>query len=81
MILNFKAWLFEQQHRKDPIGELARTPSLQDPDIKTSQQKRDEHKIWATIIVHIPRPGIVEDFNEAWQEYLLAKEAAESPVE
>ena len=76
MILTFEDWLMNQQYRKDSVGELARIPGLQNPEIKSSRRKRDEHKSWATIIVNIASPGIIEVFNEAWQEFLLAKQAA-----
>lgn len=82
MSLTFEEWLNNQQYRKDPIGKLARVPDLQNPEIKSSRRKSDEHKSWATIIVNIAAgPGFIEVFNEAWQEFLLAKQAAKSPVE
>lgn len=81
MILTFSDWLINQQYRKDPVGELARVPGLQNPEIKSSRRKSDEHKSWATIIVNIASPGIIEVFNEAWQEFLLAKQAAKSSLE
>jgi len=82
MILTFENWLLNQQYRKDPIGELARVPGLQHPEIKSSRRKSDEHKDWATIIVNIAAgPGFIEVFNEAWQEFLLAKQAAKSSLE
>ena len=81
MILTFEDWLMNQQYRKDPIGELARVPDLQNPEIKPSRRKSDEHKSWATIVVNIASPGIVEVFNEAWQEFLLAKQAAKNSLE
>jgi hypothetical protein len=82
MILTFENWLISQQYRKDPIGELARVPGLQNPEIKSSRRKSDEHKSWATIIVNIAAgPGFIEVFNEAWQEFLLAKQAAKTPLE
>ena len=82
MILTFEDWLMNQQYRKDPIGELARVPDLQNPEIKPSRRKSDEHKSWATIIVNIAAgPGFIEVFNEAWQEFLLAKQAAKNSLE
>ena len=81
MVLTFEDWLLNQQYRKDLIGELARVPGLQNPEIKSSRRKRDEHKSWATIVVNIASPGFIEVFNEAWQEFLLAKQAAESSLE
>jgi hypothetical protein len=82
MILTFEDWLINQQYRKDSIGELARVPGLQNPEIKSSRRKSDEHKSWATIIVNIAAgPGFIEVFNEAWQEFQLAKHAAKSSLE
>jgi hypothetical protein len=81
MILTFEDWLTNQKYRKDLIGELARVPGLQNPEIKPSRRKRDEHKNWATLIVNIANPGVIEVFNEAWQEFLLAKQAAKSPLD
>lgn len=81
MNLTFEDWLLNQQYRKDTIGEFARMPGLQNPEIKSSRRKGDEHKSWATIIVNIARPGIIEVFNEAWQEFLLAKQATKTPLE
>ena len=81
MILTFSDWLVNQQNRKDPIGELARVPGLQNPEIKPSRRKSDEHKNWATIIINSTSPEYVEVFNQAWQEFLLAKQAAKSSLE
>ncbi len=81
MTLTFADWLIDQQYRTDPIGELARVPGLQNPEIKPSRRKRDEHKNWATIIVNVANPGFIEVFNEAWQEFLLAKQDAKSSLE
>jgi hypothetical protein len=82
MVLTFEDWLINQQSRKDLIGEFARVPGLQNPEIKSSRRKSDEHKSWATIIVNIAAgPGFIEVFNEAWQEFLLAKQAAKSSLE
>jgi hypothetical protein len=81
MNLTFDDWLQNQQNRPDTIGELARLPGLLHPDIKSSRRKVDEHKSWATIIVSIASPGIVQVFNEAWQEFLLASQVAQSPLE
>lgn len=81
MNLTFENWLINQQYRKDHIGDLARVPDLQNADFKPSRRKNDEHKNWANIIVSISSPGHIEVFNEAWQEFLLAKQAAKSSRE
>ena len=73
MILKFEDWLNNQQHRNDLIGELARLPSLQNADLNSSRRKSDEHKNWADIIISIADVEHIAVFNEAWQEFLLAK--------
>lgn len=80
-LLTFEKWLMNQQHRKDHIGDLARVPGMQNVEIKPSRRKSDEHKNWVDIVVNIPSPGHIEVFNEAWQEFLLAKQAAKSSPE
>jgi hypothetical protein len=75
MILKFEEWLNNQQYRNDLIGDLARLPSLQNADLKSSRRKSDEHKNWADIVISIADPEHVAVFNEAWQEFLLAKQA------
>lgn len=77
MTLNFEQWLVGQQSREDLIGDLAREPSMQRIDQGPSKRKSDEHKNWADIVIRSARPEHIYVFNEAWQEYLLAKQAAE----
>ena len=74
MILKFAEWLVDQQNRKDHVGDLARVPSMQNIASEFSRRKTDEHKIWANIVIKLPEPGRITDFNEAWQEFLLAKQ-------
>ena len=76
MLLRFEEWLINQQYRDDLIGDLARVLSMQNIDRKTSRRKSDEHKNWAEIVIGIAEPGYIAVFNEAWQEFLLDKEAA-----
>ncbi len=83
MILTFGDWLINQQYRQDNIGEFARVSGLQNPEMKSSRRKIDEHKNWATLVVNSVNsvsPGYIEVFNEAWQEFLTAKHAAQSPL-
>lgn len=75
MDLKFDEWLNNQQNRKDMIGDLARLPSLQDAELKSSRRKADEHKNWADIVISIAEPEHIAVFNDAWQEFLLAKQA------
>ena len=76
-ILNFETWLVDQQDREDQIGDLARIPRMQNIEHKSSRHKPDEHKNWVDIVISIADPGHIAVFNEAWQEFLLAKQAAE----
>jgi hypothetical protein len=76
MFVRFEEWLVDQQHREDFIGDLARLPGMQNIDRKPSRRKPDEHKSWAEIVIGIPEPGYIAVFNEAWQEFLLDRQAA-----
>lgn len=76
MNLLFAEWLINQQNRADHIGELARIPAMQDISYKFSRRKPDEHRNWADIVISIADPDHIAVFNEAWQEFLLAKQAA-----
>jgi hypothetical protein len=76
MALTFDEWLIDQQYREDLIGDLARISSMQEIEHKTSRRKVDEHKNWTEIVIKIADPGYISVFNEAWQEFLLAKQAA-----
>lgn len=80
MIPRFEQWLIDQQDRKDPVGDLARVPSMQNIDSKLSKRKSDEHKDWADIVIRIAEPGYIDVFNEAWQEFLLAKQTAKESL-
>lgn len=80
MILSFDEWLIDQQHREDFIGDLARVPSMQEVEHKVTRRKADEHKNWTEIVINIADPGYIAIFNEAWQEFLLAKLAAKESV-
>jgi hypothetical protein len=81
MDLRFEEWLISQQERNDLIGDLARLPSLQNAELKSSRRKSDEHKNWADIVISIAEPEHIAIFNEAWQEFLLAKQADTDPQE
>lgn len=76
MILRFAEWLVDQQDREDFVGDLARIPSMQNIDREVPRSKFDEHKNWADIVIKIDEPGHIAVFNEAWQEFLLAKKQA-----
>jgi hypothetical protein len=77
IILRFEEWLIDQQSREDLIGDLARVPGMQNIAHKAAGRKSDEHKNWANVVIGIPEPGYIYIFNEAWQEFILAKQAAE----
>jgi len=74
--LKFEEWLAGQQDREDIIGNLARVLSMQNIAHKASRRKPDEHKSWVDIVLNITEPGYIYVFNEAWQEFLLAKQSA-----
>jgi hypothetical protein len=74
MVLKFGEWLMNQQYREDLIGDLARVLCTKNIDDKPQKRRPDEHKIWVDIVIGIPEPGYVTVFNEAWQEFLLAKQ-------
>jgi hypothetical protein len=76
MSLKFEKWLINQQLREDLIGDLARVLSMQSIDRKPFRRKSDEHKNWVEIVIGIAEPGYIAVFNEAWQEFLLAKKQA-----
>ena len=75
MLLKFEEWLINQQSREDLIGDLARVPSMYDVNHTSSRRKPDEHKNWADIVIRIAQPEYIAVFNDAWQEFLLAKQA------
>lgn len=81
MVLRFEEWLINQQHREDQIGDLARIPDMHEVSQKYTKRKLDEHKNWADIIIQIAEPGQIDVFNDAWQEFLLAKQAAKDSLE
>ena len=76
MFIRFGEWLVDQQYREDLIGDLARLPIMQNSDQKSLKRKPNEHNIWADIVIGISQPGYISVFNDAWQEFLLAKQAA-----
>ena len=76
MALRFEDWLSTQQGRKDEIGDLARIPAMREIVQKAVRRKADEHRDWANVVIGIAQPGHVAVFNDAWQEFLLAKQAA-----
>ena len=77
MTLRFDVWLKEQQTRQDEIGELARIPSMIGPESTASKRVIDEHHSWVDIVVKMADARHIPVFNEAWQEFLLAKQAAQ----
>jgi len=77
MTLRFDVWLKEQQSRQDEIGELARIPSMIGPESTASKRVIDEHHSWVDIVVQMADARHIPVFNEAWQEFLLAKQAAQ----
>jgi hypothetical protein len=81
MFLKFEEWLIIQQTREDLIGDLARVLSMQNTDHKPARGRFDEHKSWVDIVIGIPEPGYIPVFNDAWQEFVLAKQAAKDSLD
>lgn len=81
VILKFEEWLVDQQTRKDPVGDLAHVLSMQDMDRQLSKRKPDEHKKWVDVVIGIQKPEFIDIFNEAWQEFLLAKQLSKDAQE
>lgn len=79
MAIRFEEWLINQQYREDIIGDLAHILIMRDAAHKPSKRKADEHKNWADIVISMADPRYIAVFNEAWQEFLLAKQAANDP--
>lgn len=76
MDLKFEAWLSEQQSREDEIGALARLPTVQEYEATVSKRRVDEHHSWVNFVVGILDRRQVPVFNDAWQEFIVAKKAA-----
>jgi hypothetical protein len=81
MLLRFEEWLGDQQNRDDLVGDLARILNIKKADQKPSKRRSDEHKSWVDMVVEMTDPGYVPVFNEAWQEFILAKQAAKAIAE
>lgn len=79
MTLKFEVWLKDQETREDEIGELARTPGMHGSESAPSRRAIDEHHSWADIVTRMADVRHVPAFNSAWQEFLLAKRAAQGP--
>lgn len=74
---SFGNWLMDQQDREDDIGDLARVPSMQKVIQEPPGRRLDEHKAWADVVIRIVEPGHIAVFNEAWQEFVQARQQAE----
>ena len=81
MFIRFEEWLVDQQFREDLIGDLARILSMQNSEHKISRRKPDEHKNWVDIVIGIAEPGYIPVFNDAWQEFVLAKQTAKESLD
>ena len=51
---------------------------MQNVKPKTARHKPNEHKNWVDVVIGLAKTGYIPVFNDAWQEYLLAKEAGEN---
>ena len=74
MILKFEEWLIGQQYRNDRIGDFARLLSKVEHQPPSLKRNWDEHKGWADIVIRFTEPDRIPVFNQAWQEFILAKE-------
>ncbi|WP_374686438.1 hypothetical protein [Promineifilum sp.] len=81
MTLRFEEWLTNQQLRQDGIGDLARVPGMRVVEPIPTRRAPDEHKSWVDIVIRNAAPQYIADFNDAWQEFLLAKEAARDDLD
>ena len=79
--MKFEEWLTNQQYRKDDIGYLARVLAVQEIQARSSKRKHDEHRYWVEAVTNIDEPGHTHAFNDAWQEYLPARQVAEDNSE
>jgi hypothetical protein len=77
-MLRFEEWIAVQQSREDYVGEFARILATQDREQTVSRRRSnvDEHRSWADIVTRMPPPGYSDAFNQAWQEFLLARQTA-----
>jgi hypothetical protein len=76
--MRFEDWIAVQQSRDDFIGEFARILATQDTEPAPSRRRSnvDEHRSWADIVTRMPPPGYSDAFNQAWREFLLARQKA-----
>ena len=81
MLLKFGDWLTNQQNREDDIGYLARVLAVQEVQLNSSKRRSDEHRDWVDVVTKIDEPGHVFAFNEAWQEYLRARQVAKDKLD
>jgi hypothetical protein len=54
---------------------------MADIDKKFSGRGSDEHKNWAEVVIEVNEPGYIAIFNDAWQEFQLARKAAKDAVD
>ena len=77
-MLSFEVWLVAQEARKDVVGDFASFWGKQGLPAIFTKRKVDEHKKWAESVCRIAQPGHISAFNVAWQEFILARDAADS---
>jgi hypothetical protein len=80
MTIKFEDWLTAQQSRQDLVGDLARMLGMEKHPAPVSRRKPDEHMEWANIVIKTAMPSYIAIFNEAWQEFVMAKEAAKESL-
>ena len=79
--MSFAEWLIGQQGRLDAIGELALTLRVEAEAYTPPERKVDEHKKWTDVVIGLDKSEHIFVFNDAWQEFLVAKEAAAESAE
>ena len=78
MSLTFEVWLAEQHEREDYIGDFARGLNIESFAEKAARRKHNEHATWVDLVIAMRQPEYVTSFNDAWQEFTVAKEEAEA---
>lgn len=68
----FRRRLHAQRARRDRIGALARLLTELNIEEIGWARKRDEHKLWAGIVVRYGTREHIQAFNRAWVEYCAA---------
>ena len=74
--MTFYDWLIQQKHRHDAAGALATAVGAVEAP-KSSGRQQDEHKRWAEFLSRHGNRQHILAFNEAWDEFLKARDIAQ----